>query len=66
MGPFIELKCFCLQGNNFLNSEFCVSEVLKLGNAGRINERCLELQKHKKDDVSKMKVVITGTCATRG
>lgn len=31
---------------------------MKLGNAGRINERCLELQKNKKDDVSKMKVVI--------
>ncbi|KAI7982021.1 hypothetical protein LOK49_Contig3G00008 [Camellia lanceoleosa] len=33
-----------------------IQEVLKLGNSTRINERCLELQKNIKDDVSKMKV----------
>ncbi|KAK1360168.1 DNA helicase [Heracleum sosnowskyi] len=34
----------------------CINEeVLKLGNPGQINERCLELQKNKKGDVSKMK-----------
>ncbi|XP_065868861.1 uncharacterized protein [Euphorbia lathyris] len=35
---------------------FCINEeVLKLGNATRINERCLELQKNKKKEVSKIK-----------
>ncbi|KAL1810863.1 hypothetical protein ACET3Z_020928 [Daucus carota] len=34
----------------------CINEeVLKLGNPGQINERCLELQKNKKGDVSKRK-----------
>lgn len=33
-----------------------LSEVLKLGNPGQINERCLELQKNEKGNVSKMKV----------
>ncbi|OVA20353.1 Helicase-like [Macleaya cordata] len=35
----------------------CINEdVLKLKNSTRINERCLELQKNKKSDVSKIKV----------
>ncbi|KAF6164159.1 hypothetical protein GIB67_010129 [Kingdonia uniflora] len=35
----------------------CINEeVLKLGNATRINERCLELQKNKKQVVSKIKI----------
>ncbi|KAG5537693.1 hypothetical protein RHGRI_024971 [Rhododendron griersonianum] len=47
-----QLKVVCLGSRKSL----CINEeVLKLGNAGRINERCLELQKNKKDDVSKMK-----------
>ncbi|KAK3028340.1 hypothetical protein RJ639_037802, partial [Escallonia herrerae] len=34
----------------------CINEeVLKLGNSSRINEQCLELQKNKKTEVSKMK-----------
>ncbi|KAI9159892.1 hypothetical protein LWI28_002977 [Acer negundo] len=35
---------------------FCINEeVLKLGNSTRINERCLELQKNKKNEISKIK-----------
>lgn len=34
----------------------CISEVSKLGNSTRINERCLELQKNNKKEVSKIKV----------
>ncbi|CAN0878240.1 ATP-dependent DNA helicase DDX11 [Linum grandiflorum] len=35
---------------------FCINEeVLKVGNSGCINERCLDLQKKKKDQVSKVK-----------
>lgn len=33
------------------------SDVLKLGNVTRINERCLELQKSSKNLVSKIKVL---------
>lgn len=33
-----------------------LSDVLKLRNSTRINEQCLELQKKKKNDVSKIKV----------
>jgi len=34
------------------------SEVLKLGSSVRVNERCLELQKNKKNEVSKIKVYV--------
>ncbi|TYJ14007.1 hypothetical protein E1A91_A10G089100v1 [Gossypium mustelinum] len=35
---------------------FCINEeVLRLGNSTQINERCLELQKSKKKEISKMK-----------
>ncbi|XVE88898.1 hypothetical protein DITRI_Ditri19aG0105800 [Diplodiscus trichospermus] len=35
---------------------FCINEdVLRLGNSTRINERCLELQKNKKNEISKIK-----------
>lgn len=42
----------------FFNNAFatCYSEVLKLGNSTRINERCLELQKKKKKEPTKIKV----------
>lgn len=33
-----------------------IADVLKLGNVGRINERCLDLQKKKSSQVSKKKV----------
>ncbi|XP_052183885.1 uncharacterized protein LOC127795942 [Diospyros lotus] len=47
-----ELKVVCLGSRK----NFCINEgVLKLGNSIHINERCLELQKSKKKDVSKMK-----------
>ncbi|KAL0354681.1 UNVERIFIED_CONTAM: ATP-dependent DNA helicase DDX11 [Sesamum radiatum] len=47
-----ELKVVCLGSRK----NYCINEdVLKLGNATRINERCLELQKNKKNEVSKMK-----------
>ncbi|MBA0663788.1 hypothetical protein Goklo_003877, partial [Gossypium klotzschianum] len=37
---------------------FCINEeVLRLGNSTQINERCLELQKSKKKEISKMKVL---------
>lgn len=39
------------------------SEVKSLGNSTRINERCLELQKSKRNGTSKMKVRITGCCS---
>jgi chromosome transmission fidelity protein 1 len=31
---------------------------LKLGSSVRVNERCLELQKNKKNEVSKIKVYV--------
>lgn len=34
----------------------CFSEVLRLGNSTRMNERCLELQKKKKNVATKVKV----------
>ncbi|KAM7480447.1 hypothetical protein LguiA_028660 [Lonicera macranthoides] len=47
-----ELKVVCLGSRKNL----CINEeVLKLGSATRINEKCLELQKNKRIDVSKMK-----------
>lgn len=47
----------CLVVNVSLQSaEHSLSEVLKLGSSTRINEKCLELQKNKKDKASKMKV----------
>ncbi|XP_057504686.1 uncharacterized protein LOC130788146 [Actinidia eriantha] len=52
-----QLKVVCLGSRK----NFCINEeVLKLGNSNRINERCLELQKRKKDDVSKMKNLGSG------
>ncbi|GFY97034.1 RAD3-like DNA-binding helicase protein [Actinidia rufa] len=52
-----QLKVVCLGSRK----NFCINEeVLKLGNSTRINERCLELQKRKKDDVSKMKNLGSG------
>ncbi|XP_073146614.1 uncharacterized protein [Henckelia pumila] len=49
-----ELKVVCLGSRKNL----CINEeVLKLGNSTRINERCSELQKNKKDGASKMKKV---------
>ncbi|PPR96796.1 hypothetical protein GOBAR_AA23875 [Gossypium barbadense] len=37
---------------------FCINEeVLRLGNSTQINERCLELQKSKKKEISKLKVL---------
>ncbi|KAL1199377.1 Regulator of telomere elongation helicase 1 [Cardamine amara subsp. amara] len=47
-----QLKVVCLGSRKNL----CINEdVLKLGNVARINERCLELQKKKKTQVSKKK-----------
>ncbi|XP_010033872.1 LOW QUALITY PROTEIN: ATP-dependent DNA helicase DDX11 [Eucalyptus grandis] len=47
-----EINAVCLGSRK----NFCINEeVLKLGNSTRINERCLELQKKKKNDVSKIK-----------
>ncbi|XP_010521523.1 PREDICTED: ATP-dependent DNA helicase DDX11 [Tarenaya hassleriana] len=47
-----EIKAVCLGSRKNL----CINEdVLKLGNAVRINERCLELQKKKRPDISKLK-----------
>ncbi|KAF2323360.1 hypothetical protein GH714_034835 [Hevea brasiliensis] len=47
-----EIKVVCLGSRK----NFCINEdVLKLGNATRINERCLELQKSRKNEVSKIK-----------
>ncbi|XP_059455898.1 uncharacterized protein LOC132186105 isoform X2 [Corylus avellana] len=47
-----EMKIVCLGSRK----NFCINEeVLKLGNSTRINERCLELQKNKKKEVSKIK-----------
>lgn len=40
----------------FQNAEPSLLEVLKLGSSNRINERCLELQKNKRNEASKMKV----------
>ncbi|KAA8541799.1 hypothetical protein F0562_022951 [Nyssa sinensis] len=52
-----ELKVVCLGSRK----NFCINEeVLKLGNSTCINERCLELQKNKKNNVSKMKKIGAG------
>ncbi|CAI0423041.1 unnamed protein product [Linum tenue] len=49
-----EVNVVCLASRKNL----CINEdVLKHGNSGCINERCLELQKKKKDKVSKVKVL---------
>ncbi|XP_043701024.1 ATP-dependent DNA helicase DDX11 isoform X2 [Telopea speciosissima] len=48
-----ELKVICLGSRK----NFCINEeVLKLGNSARISERCLELQKHGKEEFSKTKI----------
>ncbi|XP_020535300.1 ATP-dependent DNA helicase DDX11 isoform X2 [Jatropha curcas] len=48
-----EITAVCLGSRK----NFCINEdVLKLGNATRINERCLELQKYGKSEVSKIKL----------
>ncbi|CAK7356690.1 unnamed protein product [Dovyalis caffra] len=47
-----EINVVCLGSRK----NFCINEeVLKLGSSVRINERCLELQKNKKNEVSKIK-----------
>ncbi|XP_076952036.1 uncharacterized protein LOC143625638 [Bidens hawaiensis] len=47
-----EIKVACLGSRK----NFCINEdVLKLGNSTLINERCLDLQKNKKNQVSKKK-----------
>ncbi|CAN1285886.1 ATP-dependent DNA helicase DDX11 [Linum perenne] len=47
-----EINVVCLASRK----NFCINqEVLKLGNSGCINERCLDLQKKRKDQVSKVK-----------
>ncbi|KAF8400786.1 hypothetical protein HHK36_014088 [Tetracentron sinense] len=52
-----ELKVVCLGSRKNL----CINEeVLKLGNSTRINERCLELQKNKKKEGSKVKILGDG------
>ncbi|KAG8379953.1 hypothetical protein BUALT_Bualt07G0143200 [Buddleja alternifolia] len=52
-----ELNVVCLGSRK----NFCINEeVLKLGNSTRINERCLELQKNKKREASKMKKLGAG------
>ncbi|KAK9098993.1 hypothetical protein Syun_026038 [Stephania yunnanensis] len=52
-----ELNVVCLGSRKNL----CINEdVLKLGNSTRINERCLELQKNKKQDTSKAKALSDG------
>ncbi|XP_047329594.1 ATP-dependent DNA helicase DDX11 [Impatiens glandulifera] len=53
----VEVRVVCLSSRK--NS--CINEeVLKLGNPSRINDRCLELQKHKKDNISKKKITNGG------
>ncbi|KAL3840893.1 hypothetical protein ACJIZ3_025484 [Penstemon smallii] len=52
-----ELKVVCLGSRKSL----CINEeVLKLGSSTRINERCLELQKNKKNEPSKIKKLGSG------
>ncbi|XP_041015216.1 ATP-dependent DNA helicase DDX11 [Juglans microcarpa x Juglans regia] len=52
-----EVKIVCLGSRK----NFCINEgVLKLGNSTRINDQCLELQKNKKKEVSKIKNLDTG------
>ncbi|BBG98991.1 RAD3-like DNA-binding helicase protein, partial [Prunus dulcis] len=52
-----EMKVVCLGSRR----NFCINEdVLKLGNSTRINERCLELQRNKNKEVSKIKNVGAG------
>ncbi|XP_057773049.1 uncharacterized protein LOC130992440 [Salvia miltiorrhiza] len=52
-----ELKVVCLGSRKNL----CINEeVLKLGASNRINEKCLALQKNKKDEASKMKKLGSG------
>ncbi|KAK0595407.1 hypothetical protein LWI29_006303 [Acer saccharum] len=47
-----EIRVVCLGSRKI----FCINEeVLKLGNSTRINERCLELQKNKNKEISKIK-----------
>ncbi|PKI71046.1 hypothetical protein CRG98_008627 [Punica granatum] len=57
-----DMKVVCLGSRK----NFCINEdVLKLGNSTRINERCLELQKNKKTEASKVKNLCTGGTARR-
>ncbi|KAL6285742.1 hypothetical protein ACE6H2_010132 [Prunus campanulata] len=52
-----EMKVVCLGSRR----NFCINkDVLKLGNSTRINERCLELQRNKNKEVSKIKSVGAG------
>ncbi|KAL6140902.1 hypothetical protein ACLB2K_059194 [Fragaria x ananassa] len=52
-----EMKVVCLGSRK----NFCINqEVLKLGNSTRINERCLDLQKNKNKEVSKIKSLGAG------
>ncbi|CAL2245522.1 unnamed protein product [Prunus armeniaca] len=52
-----EMKVVCLGSRR----NFCINEdVLKLGNSTCINERCLELQRNKNKEVSKIKNVGAG------
>ncbi|KAL8043182.1 hypothetical protein ABFX02_09G102100 [Erythranthe guttata] len=52
-----ELRVVCLGSRK----NFCINEeVLKLGNSTRVNERCLELQKNKKNGTSKLKKLVSG------
>ncbi|XAR50639.1 RNA helicase [Bertholletia excelsa] len=52
-----QLKVVCLGSRK----NFCINEeVLKLGNSACINERCLELQKNRKNSVSKTKSLAAG------
>ncbi|KAL5538021.1 hypothetical protein UlMin_045348 [Ulmus minor] len=56
-----EIMAVCLGSRK----NFCINEeVLKLGNATRINERCLELQQ-KKNEVSKIKKIGAGGRTSR-
>ncbi|GER48349.1 ATP-dependent RNA helicase chl1 [Striga asiatica] len=52
-----DLKVVCLGSRK----NFCINEeVVRLGNPARISERCLELQKNKKNEASKMKKLGAG------
>ncbi|KAG6788944.1 hypothetical protein POTOM_005022 [Populus tomentosa] len=49
-----EINVVCLGSRK----NFCINEeILKLGSSVRVNERCLELQKNKKNEVSKIKLL---------
>ncbi|XP_024969556.1 ATP-dependent DNA helicase DDX11 isoform X1 [Cynara cardunculus var. scolymus] len=53
-----QLKVACLGSRK----NFCINEeVLKLGNSTLINEQCLDLQKNKKNQVSKMKLELVNS-----